>query len=127
MFLLSFSRYQGDPKEKAPDDPSSVRKREIVKQRKPWKPYAREKPALKSSETLKSAIKMISASEIEVIPEKTETTSIPSIPEIMASASSQLSEVESIDSMPDLLLTTGIPQTVQDSISQPRCDWFILD
>jgi len=110
-------KYQGDPKGKAPDDPSSVRKREIVRQRKPWKPYAREKTALKSSETSKSAIRIISGSKIEVLPKNTATTSVP---EIMASASSQLSEVESIDSMPHLLLTTGIPQTVQDSISEPE-------
>jgi len=111
-------KYQGDPKEK--DDPSSVRKREIVRQRSgqnQWKPYAREKPAVKSSEISKSAIKIISASEIEVIPEKTETTSIPVITTL---ASSQLFEAESIEPLPDLLLTTGIPQPVQDSISEPE-------
>ena len=120
MFLLSFSRYQGDRKEEGPDDPSSVRKREIVRQRSGqnlWKPYARQKPAVKSSEISKSAIKIISASEIEVIPQKTETTSIPVITTV---ASSQLSEAESIEPLPDLLLTTGIPRPVQDSISEPE-------
>ena len=120
MFLLPFSRYQGDRKGEGPDDPSSVRKREILKQRSrqnQWKPYAREKPAVKSSEISKSAIKIISASEIEVIPQKTETASIPVITTV---ASSQLSEAESIEPLPDLLLTTGIPQPVQDSISEPE-------
>jgi len=106
-------KYEGDPKEKAPDDPSSVRKREIVRRQKLWKPYAREKSEVKSSEISKSAVKIISASEIE----KAETSSSPVI---MASASSQLSEAKSIEPIPDLLLTTGIPQPVKDSISEPE-------
>ena len=126
IFILLSSRYQGDPTEKASDNPSSVRRRRRIRQRL-WKPYAREKPAVKSSEMLKSGIEIISSSNIKVIPDP-EQTETRSIPVNMASSSSQLSETENVDSMPsDLLLTTRIPQAVYDPRSEPEVNPKIVN
>jgi len=116
-------KYQGDPK----DVPSSVRKRRRIRQ-KLWKPYAREDPgaASKSSEMLKSASKIISASNIKAIQDQSHTETR-SIPVNKASSSSQLSEDENIDSVPDLLLTTRIPQAVHDPRSEPKVNPKIVN